>query len=86
MRVKQKSCKLSGGRLLQTFSFYYKGCLFVGSCAETNHKLAFCAPQREQHVCLGGKNKLLNSGFSTVNSGFIFAEGKPAKIHSIAAE
>lgn len=46
-----------------------------------DHMLAFSAPQREQHVCLGEKNKLLISCFDTVNSGLLFAQAVSAKIH-----
>lgn len=69
-----------GERLMQTYSFYYPELPF---CRQPyrDHKLGFSAPQREQHVCLGEKNKLLNSCFNTVNSGLIFVEAGPAKIY-----
>lgn len=47
-----------------------------------DHKSAFSAPQREQHVCLGEQNKPLSSRFDTINSGLVFlTKTWPAKLY-----
>lgn len=75
-KEKEKDRKGSGfgERLKQTYSFTTKSAFF---CRQpySNHKLAFSALLREQHVCLGEKNGIKCPVHVSTLALFVLTEG-----------
>lgn len=70
----KRGWKRKGERLKQTYSFTTKSVFF---CRQpySNHKLAFSALLREQHVCLGEKNGIKYPVHVSTLALFVLTEG-----------